>query len=170
MSAMTMAAVRQQIAASDTAPLYLLLGADDAERAAMAAEFADGVDEGLRAFNVERLYGGDTKVDRLIDSAMTLPMMVPRRIIIVLDAEKLLIPKREGKAADEEQERLEKFLQAPPRETTVVFVCSTPPDQRRRAVKMLMKQGHVVDCGTITDTADAQKWVKARAARVGATL
>jgi DNA polymerase III subunit delta len=167
--AITTAAVRKQIAAGETAPLYVLIGADDAEKSAVAGEFADAVDEGLRAFNVERLYGGDIKVDRLIDSAMTLPMMVPRRIIIVFDAEKVLIPKREGKAADEEQERLEAFLQAPPRETTVVFVCALL-DQRRRAVKLLLKHGHIVDCGTIEDAADAEKWVKARAAREGATL
>ena len=169
MPPITTAAVRKQIADGDTAPLYVLIGADDAEKAAVAGEFADAVDEGLRAFNVERLYGGETKVDRLIDSAMTLPMMVPRRIILVLEAEKLLTPKRESKAADEEQERLEAFLQSPPRETTVVFVCGAL-DQRRRAVKLLIKQGFVVDCGTIEDAADAEKWVKARAAREGATL
>jgi len=161
--------VRKQIAAGETAPLYVLIGADDAEKSAVAGEFADAVDDGLRAFNVERLYGGDTKVDRLIDSALTLPMMVPRRIIIVFDAEKVLIPKREGKAADEEQARLEAFLQAPPRETTVVFVCALL-DQRRRAVKLLLKHGHIVDCGTIEDAADAERWVQARAAREGATL
>ena len=38
-------------------------------------------------------------------------MMAPRRVVIVLEAEKLLIPKRESKAADEEQERLEAFIQ-----------------------------------------------------------
>ena len=161
--------MRKQIAAGETAPLYVLIGADDAEKSAVAGEFADAVDDGLRAFNVERLYGGDTKVDRLIDSALTLPMMVPRRIIIVFDAEKVLIPKREGKAADEEQARLEAFLQAPPRETTVVFVCALL-DQRRRAVKLLLKHGHIVDCGTIEDAADAERWVQARAAREGATL
>jgi DNA polymerase-3 subunit delta len=169
MPPITTAAVRKQIAAGETAPLYVLTGADDAEKSAVAAEFADAVDEGLRAFNVERLYGGDIRIDRLIDSAMTLPMMVPRRFIIVFDAEKVLIPKREGKAAEVEQARLEAFLEAPPRETTVVFVCAAL-DQRRRAVKLLLKHGHIVDCGTIEDAADAEKWVKARAGREGATL
>jgi DNA polymerase III delta subunit len=79
------------------------------------------------------------------------------------------MPKREGKGAEEEQERLEAFLQAPPKETTVVFVCGAL-DQRRRAVKLLIKQGHVVDCGTIEDAGDAERWVTARAAREGATL
>ena len=42
--------------------------------------------EGLRAFNVERLYGADTSVDELADAAATFPMMVPRRIVVVLAA------------------------------------------------------------------------------------
>ena len=73
------------------------------------------VDEGLRAFNVERMYGGEMKVSDLVDAANTLPMMVPRRVVIVLEAEKLFIPKRESKAAEEELQRLEEFLKAPSR-------------------------------------------------------
>jgi DNA polymerase-3 subunit delta len=169
MPPITTAAVRKQIASGDTAPLYVLLGADDAEKSAVAGEFADSIDEGLRAFNVERMYGGDTRIDRLIDSAMTLPMMVPRRVIIVFEAEKLLASTRKGEAAEEEQERLVAFLEAPPRETTVVFICGTL-DQRRKTVKALIKQGHVVNCGMIVDVADAEKWVRARAAREGANL
>ncbi len=84
------------------------------------------VDEGLRAFNVDRLYGGETKVDELLDSANTLPMMAPRRVVIVLEAEKLLIPKRESEAAQQAIERLEAFLKAPSPYATVVFVCGCP--------------------------------------------
>jgi DNA polymerase-3 subunit delta len=165
----TSAAVRKQIAAGDTGPLYVLVGADDAEKAAVAGEFAELVDEGLRAFNVDRLYGGELKVDRLVDYANTLPMMAPRRVVVVLEAEKLLIPKREGKAADEEQERLEAFLGSPPPHATIVFVCAAL-DMRRRVVKLLLKQAQLVDCGTIESPADAEKWVRARAAQGKATL
>lgn len=130
----------------------------------MAAEFAGLVEEGLEAFNVERLHGADISADRLIESAQTLPMMAPRRVIVVNDAEKLLVPKRESKAAEAEQERLEAFLKAPPAHATIIFVCGAL-DMRRRVVKLLMKDAQVVDCGTITDSADAEKWVKTRAAR-----
>jgi len=98
-----------------------------------------------------------------------LPMMAPRRVVVILEAEKLLIPKREGKAAEAEQERLEAFIENPPDHATVVFVCGEM-DKRRRVPKLLMKAAHVVDCGTIEDAADADRWVKARAAKEGATL
>jgi DNA polymerase-3 subunit delta len=164
MPTLTTAALRKQLASGDLAPLYVLVGDDDSEKSAMANDFAEIVDEGLRAFNVDRFYGGDTRVTTVIDAANTLPMMVPRRIIVVLEAEKLLIPKRESKAADEDQSRLEAFVQAPPRETTVVFVCGAI-DLRRRLIKLLLKEAQVVNCGTIESEADADLWVKARAAR-----
>src|SRR5690606_25629026 len=80
---LTLAALRKQIASGETAPVYLLVGEDDAEKSAVAGEFAEAVDEGLRAFNVDRLYGGEVQVARLIDDARTLPLMAPRRIIVV---------------------------------------------------------------------------------------
>ena len=163
------ASLRQQLASGDIGPLYVLLGGDEVEKSAVAAEFAELVDEGLRAFNVERLYGGDMKVDDLADAAATFPMTVPRRIALVDDAEKLLIPKRESKAAEEEQERLERFIAAPPSHSTVVFVCGTL-DLRRRAVKLLLKEASVVDCGTVGDERDAERWVKTRAATLKAPL
>jgi DNA polymerase-3 subunit delta len=164
MPVVTRAALKKQIAAGDTGPLYLLIGDDDSEKSAVAAEFAEMVDEGLRAFSVDRLFGGEIKADDLFEAAATLPMMAPRRIVTVFDAERLLIPKREGKAVEAEQERLEAFIRKPPGHATVVFVCG-PLDKRRRIVNLLIKEAQVVDCGTIADPADAERWVKARAER-----
>ena len=165
MPAISRAVLKRQIAAGETGPIYLLIGDDDSEKSAVATEFTEMVDEGLRAFSVDRLFGAEMKTaDDLFDAAATLPMMAPRRIVIVFDAERLLIPKREGKAADAEQERLEAFVRNPPAHATVVLVCG-PLDQRRRLVKLLLKEAQVVDCGTIADSADAERWVKARVKR-----
>jgi len=163
------AILRKQLAAGETDPLYMLVGADDLEKSAVASEFAEMVEEDLRAFNVERMYGGETKVDQLIDAANTLPMMAPRRVVVVAEGEKLLMPKRESKASEQEQERLEEFIKDPPKHATVVFVCG-PLDRRRRVIQLLLKVAHVVDCGTIESEGDAQRWVKARAAREKVTL
>ncbi len=169
MPALSPAQLRKQLKSGDTDPLYMLVGQDDAEKANVAAEFAEMVEEGLRAFNFERLYGGEMEVDDLLHAARMLPMMAPRRVIVVLEAEKLLVPKRESKAADEALERLEAFIKTPPSHATVVFVCGAI-DGRRRVVKRLREQASVVDCGTIENAADAELWVKTRAAREGATL
>lgn len=169
MPVLTPVQLRKQIAAGETGPLYLLVGEDDAEKASVAAEFGGMVDEGLRAFNVERLYGGEMSVDDLVQAAGLLPMMAPRRVVIVLEGEKLLVPKRETEASEKEQARLEAFIKNPPPHATVVFVCG-PLDRRRRAVKQLREQAAIVDCGTIEDAGDAERWVKTRAARDGINL
>src|SRR5574339_471549 len=145
MPVLTTTILRKQLAAGETDPLYMLVGADDLEKTSVAAEFAEMIEEDLRAFNVERMYGGETKVDALIDAASTLPMMAPRRVVVVAESEKLLIPKRESKASEAEQERLEAFLKDPPSHATIVFVCG-PIDRRRRAVQLLIKT--LVDSAT----------------------
>ena len=126
----TPAAVRKQIKSGNTDPLYLLLGEDDVEKSALAAEFAEIVDEGLRAFNVERIHAGDmTSGDKLADgvaelvsAVRTLPMMVPRRVVTVTQAEMLLVPKRESEAAARALDELEALLKQPEPQTTLVFV------------------------------------------------
>src|SRR6202035_1080274 len=107
MPAKSPAAIRQQIASGHPDPIYLVQGDDDSEKSALAGEFADLVDEGLRAFNVERIHAGDwTTGDRLADgvasitsAARTLPMMAPRRVVTISHADGLLAPKRESEAA-----------------------------------------------------------------------
>src|SRR5437016_5765104 len=102
----TPSGVRKQIAAGQADPVYLLVGDDEVEKSALASEFAELVDEGLRAFNVERIHAGDmTTGDRLatgvadiVAAARTLPMMSPRRIVTVHQADALLVPKRESEA------------------------------------------------------------------------
>ena len=92
-----------------------------------------------------------------------------RQLVLVLEAEKLLIPKRESKAAEEDQERLTAFIKAPAPHSTVVFVCGSL-DKRRKISTLLLKESLVVDCGTIEDAADAERWLKGRATREKVTF
>jgi DNA polymerase-3 subunit delta len=173
----TVAAVRRQIASGDTDPIYLLLGEDDVEKSALAADFADVVDEGLRAFNVERLHAGELTtgdklaegVASLVAAARTLPMMSPRRIVTIAQAEMLLAPKRESEAGARALDRLEELLKDPERMTTMVFVVGAI-DKRGRMYKLLAKLATVVECGAIEDQADAERWVRNRVAAVGAEI
>src|SRR6185369_3732747 len=94
-------AVRQQIASANTDPVYLLAGDDEHDKSALALAFGEMVEEGLRAFNVERLYATDRVVTALqvTEAARTLPMMVLRRVVIVLSAEEMLAPKKKKKGS-----------------------------------------------------------------------
>jgi DNA polymerase-3 subunit delta len=165
------AALRTQVEAGATGPLYVLVGQDEAGKAAVAAEFLGLVDEGLHAFNVDRFRGGEIQPDDLIQASATLPMMAIRRVVLVHEAERLLAPaKADSPAVQAGLERLEAFITAPPAHATVVLVCGAAPDQRRRVVKLLFKVAAVIDCGTIADAAGAARWVKARAEDLGARL
>ena len=64
MATASQADVRKQIAAGTVAPIYLLVGADEAAKIALAGEFLELVETDLRAFNVDRLYGGETTARR----------------------------------------------------------------------------------------------------------
>jgi len=161
--------VRKQIASADTDPVYLLQGEDDVEKAALALEFAALVDEGLAAFNVERVHAGDwTTGDRLasgvaslVAAVRTLPMMSPRRIVIVSQAEAVLSPKRESDAAERALEDFATLLEKPETMTTLVLVAASL-DKRTKIYKLVAKHATLVDCGSPEDVAGAARWVKAR--------
>jgi len=177
MANLTPSAVIKQIESGTPDPIYLVQGEDEIEKSALAARFADLVDEGLQAFNVERVHAGDlTTGDRLADgvasliaAARTLPMMAPRRVVTVLQAETLLMPKRESEAATRALDQFEVFIKQPEPQTVVVLVAASV-DKRGRIYKLLQKHATIVECGVLQDLADAERWVRARVAAAGAEI
>jgi DNA polymerase-3 subunit delta len=173
----TPTAVRKQIESGSVGPLYLLQGDDDIEKSALGHEFEALVDEGLRAFNVERIHAGDvTSGDRLVAvvsalvaAAHTLPMMSPRRLVIVLQADGLLMPKRESEAATRALDALEALFKEPDAQTTIVLIAA-PLDKRSKMYKLLLKQATLVECGAIETQADAERWVRNRVAAAGSQI
>jgi DNA polymerase III subunit delta len=173
----TTAAVRTQIKSGTPAAIYLLHGEDDVEKSALAADFSELVEEGLRAFNTERVHAGDlTTGDRLLEgvaslvaAARTLPMMSPRRVVTVLQADTLIAPKRESEAASRALEQFEALITAPDPQTTVVLVAEGI-DKRTKMYKLLLKHATIVECGVIEDAADAEQWVRTRVAGQGAEI
>ncbi|MBA3270329.1 MAG: DNA polymerase III subunit delta [Acidobacteria bacterium] len=178
------AEVRKQIKSGNTAPLYLLEGDDVQGRHDLAMEFATLVDEGLHAFNVQTFYaneatnagGRDQLISDLLSAARTLPMMAPRRVLAVHEAERILSPR---KAKDDEAdlpapekpgkrqksltplEEFEAYIESPEPLTTLVFVAGSL-DSNRRLVKLLRKHAVSVDCGSLDNSSDAARWIKAR--------
>jgi DNA polymerase-3 subunit delta len=98
-----------------------------------------------------------------------MPMMVPRRVVMVTQAEMLLVPKRESEAATRALKQLEIFLKLPEPQTTLVFVAGTI-DKRTSIYKLLLKHATVVECGAIEDQADAERWVRTRIAAAGVEI
>src|SRR5205085_11655928 len=95
----------------------------------------------------DRLADG---VAALIDSVRTLPMMAPRRIVIVFQADVMLVPKRESDAATEALERLQALVRSPEPQTVLVLVAGAI-DRRKGVYKLLAKHATVVECGAPED-------------------
>jgi DNA polymerase-3 subunit delta len=174
---LTPSGVRKQIASGQTDPVYLLQGEDEVEKAALAHEFEELVEEELRGFNVDRIYAGEVrtggdladKVAEIVTAARTLPMMAPRRIVLVFQADAVLVPKRESDAANRALSDIEALLGSPERQTTLVLV-SRSLDKRLRIFKLMTRQTTLVECGVIESQADAERWVRNRIAAAGAQI
>jgi DNA polymerase-3 subunit delta len=171
MPAITPAAVRTQIRAGKLDPVYLLVGADEAEKTTLVGELVAVVEVELRAFNVERFYGGAPSVNAgaIVDAARTLPMLAPRRMVVVLQAEHVLTPARESKAAERDQEILAAYLKAPAEHACVVWVAGHL-DERRSLPKLLDRSASVVRCNGLSQPGEAARWVRETARARGMTI
>ena len=177
MPAANVSAVRNQIASGSPDRLYFLQGEDEVEKAALAREFEALVEDELRAFNVDRIYVGEvTTGDKLaavaaavVAAARTLPMMSPRRVVLVLQADGLLVPKRESDAAARALDQLEELFARPESDVTVVIVAGAV-DKRSRMYKSLSRRATVVECGVLETLADAERWIRNRVAAAGVEI
>lgn len=187
---LTPQALRAQIASAATDPVYAIVGDDDHEKSALALALGEMVEEDLRAFNVERLYGVDGAVTPIVvaEAARTLPMIAPRRVIVVLQAEKLLDPKKKRKAAepgteDEEAagslEPLIDYLADPSPTTTLAFLFSAPESgkgdeiplaKNLKVTKALLKVATVVRCTGLDGGKDPGRWIEQQAQAAGLAI
>jgi DNA polymerase-3 subunit delta len=147
------------------------VGADDVEKASLAAEMSGLIEDELRAFNVERFYGGESAVtgSAIVDAARTLPLMAPRRILLVLQAEHVLTPKRDTQATERDQEALAAYIKEPADHACVVFVAGEL-DERRSLPRLLSKQASVVRCDGLGDPGTAARWLRETVQARGLTI
>ncbi len=169
MSAITPGEALKQVAAGDLAPVYLVLGDDDLEKAELAGAFEQAVDEGLRAFNVEWLDGAEATLRQVVEAAATLPMMAPRRIVIVRRAERCLTPKRESRAAAADLAAFEEYLASPYPHACLVLVAAGL-DRRRRTTARLLDAATQVMGDELASVADAERWVRRRVSSAGRSI
>ena len=151
--------MRAALARRAPAPVYLLLGDDEAELSHLAADISAIVEDELRAFNVERMYAGEKGVTpvTIVEAARLLPMMSDRRVVVVLRGERLLKPKRRGRAAEDEDadeadeapsgtDVLTEYVQKPEPSTTLVIVASDVDRTRKLWKAGLQKHATIVEC------------------------
>jgi DNA polymerase-3 subunit delta len=163
------AAVRQQIASGKVQPVYLIVGDDEYEIAELIDLFTEMVDEGFRAFNVERIYANQRPFEAeaaAVEAARGLPMMSPRRVVFLLRADKLLKPRRKkGDGEESPQENddssetgaLEAYLESPEPMTTLV-VAAADANKTLRLTKALYRHAAVVECWGLKGGREVESW------------
>lgn len=142
-----------EIEAGKARPVYLVAGEEPifVERVVAAAR-AHVVDAATAGFNVDVFEAGEGSIERVLDSANTMPMMARRRLVILRGADRL------DKGGDDEPAKPGKGgIRISPLDRLADYVASPAPsacflivgakiDARRRMVTIAKKQGFFVEC------------------------
>jgi len=143
MPRLTTAAFADRLQKRKPAPAVLLLGAEPYLRDECRALLIDKyVAEAARTWAVSRFSAGRGGVKDAMDQAQTLPMLSPRQLVFLEEAE--AIEKLGEKARDAAVESLEAYLENPAPFTILVLEASSL-DQRMRLAKLLADKSLVVE-------------------------
>ena len=146
-------------------PLYVVAGEerllrDEVVGALRAASLAGGV----AAFNEDKFTAGEADVDAILAAARTVPMMAPRRFVLVRGAERWDSQEAEGNPFD----RLAEYAAAPI-DTTCMVVVAQKLDGRRKLASVARKQGFLVACEAL-DGRSLPGWIADRLEAKGHTV
>ncbi len=159
---MTPAEAIAQARAGKLEPIYVVAGEerllrDEVVTALRTASLRGGV----AAFNEDRFTAGEADVEAIVAAARTVPMMAPRRFVMVRGAERW--DSSDGQTSP--FERLAEYAAAPSDSTCLVVVASKL-DGRRKFVAQARKQGFLVPCDAL-DARALPEWISARFAAKG---
>lgn len=148
-------------------PVYVVVGeerflADLAVRGLRAASLADGLPD----FNEDAFTAGEVDVDKVIAAARMVPMMSPRRFVLVRSVERW-----EPRASSDDTSRvgpLDRLVEYAERpiDSTCLVLTAPKLDARRKLVTLAKKSDFIVSCDPLSD-ADLARWVEAGAKQKG---
>jgi DNA polymerase-3 subunit delta len=149
----------RQLQAGKIEPLYLLEGAEGYLREqALKRLTAAAVEESVRDFNLVTISVAQRNLDEALALARQMPMISPRRVVVVTDFEAV---------SDERQlETLKDYVRAPVETTALVFL-SAGLDNRRNIATLLRKACAVVRFEPLDEREEAPRWVAEYVARAG---
>ncbi|MBE9536306.1 MAG: DNA polymerase III subunit delta [Proteobacteria bacterium] len=138
-------------------PFYYLYGEEDLLKTESFARLKEAaLQGGIPDFNFDQFYYGDADVSKLVSAASTLPVMSPKRLVVLRDAEKL---------KGDEQEMLLAYLANPSPSTTMVFV-GRSADKRKKFFSTISKAGGLVEHSHPHER-EMPKWIRWLAKKKG---
>lgn len=147
--------------AGELRPFYLLVGEEQFLMRAAVSTLRDAtLAGGIEGLNYDQLDAGEASVEAALSIAKTLPMMAPRRFLLVRQLERW-----DGKESKQKGvsalDRLAEYANAPS-ESTVFVATATKLDKRRRLFTLAKKQGFLVTCDPL-GAQELPRWVRERA-------
>jgi DNA polymerase-3 subunit delta len=124
-------AVEKSLKDQTFAPIYFFFG-DEPYLLQQAVQYLKvcALHGGAADFNFSSYYAADTEPGRIRDEVETLPMMAPRRVVIVKEVQDF---------TDKEWEQMEPILQTPV-DSTVLILMASRIDKRKKYFKLLYEQ------------------------------
>jgi DNA polymerase III subunit delta len=143
----SVAALEQAIGRREFSPVYLLYGEEDFLLEQTLKHFIDAsVDEPLRGFNLDVVYGSEVDAKQVAALAASFPMMGDRRVVVVREFDKL--PNKDP---------LLSYLQHPS-PTTSLLLFSSKPDFRLKFYKTLRESSVAVESRPLYES-EIPQWI-----------
>lgn len=119
-----------------TAPLYFLFGEEPYLLNQSVERFKYAIlNEGAVDFNYSLFYASDADVSVVRDAVETLPMMAPRRLVVLKESQEL---------TDKEWAMLESLIEEPV-ESTVFVLLASRIDKRKKQIRLLLEKADCVE-------------------------
>jgi DNA polymerase-3 subunit delta len=154
--------LEQELSGGTLRGAYLLTGAEPLLRDdALSALRAAALPEGAGDFNLDRFDGSSLAAGALVDAVRTLPVMAPRRLVVVDEPDS-----RRGAAGKGLAEALAELvaeLAGESEPSTVLVVAAAKADKRGKWVKAF--GDGIVDCEPPKRSRDVAAFIRAEAAR-----
>jgi DNA polymerase-3 subunit delta len=158
--------LRKELAQGTIRPAYLLVGDEALLRDDALAAIQEAVLDGAAEdFNLDRLSGESTTPAALRDAVGALPMMCPRRLVVLREPEG-----RRGSAKALTDGLADLVPEVLSQDQTVLVVAATKADKRARWVKAFGDAGSFVECVAPKAGRSLASFIRAEAKRQGLTL
>ncbi len=150
-------------------PLYIVAGDERFLRDQVVAELrAAALGAGIAAFNEDKFTAGEVDVEKVIAAARTVPMMAPKRFVLLRNVDRWDASGDEGEKPKDKSSPLDRLAEyaGEPIDSTCMVLTATKLDGRRKLSSVAKKQGFVVQCDVL-DRRALPEWIAARAKERG---
>ena len=139
-------------------PIYLVMGEEGFLVDQVMRALRGAVDLGAAAaFNEDRFVAPDADVDQVLGAARTMPMMAPKRLVVITSVERW-DTKGAGKRSEHPLDALAAYAESPS-ESTVLLLGAGKINGARRLVKAAKKGDFLVSCSALKRH-ELPKWIR----------